>query len=242
MLFESAARLALVEALAPTSSVQGAGNFPTMAAGNVFDSRRVALADFDLSAGKNRVAVISVYSGQSESVRRGDASPVDDRAATVTLELIVELAIRFDAEGGFVDADVANDAEAELKLSTIVAQIRRVIDVAPEGHIFRKVTQGSVIKFASVPDVMPETGLRMARRFVTIEVDIHDDDYAADGGLPEPLATLNSLLPADSYAKSQISELALLFEALPSDPLEGVSVTANGGPDASGQVTFNQGE
>lgn len=240
MLCETAVRLALVEALAPTAAIASDAGFPTLAGKRVLDSRQVALTDLD---GGEETPVIGVFSAEAESIRRGEAAGVDDRAATVSIEVVVELAVKQnDNDGAFADARASNDAEAEMLLSAIVAQIRRTIETAPEGAIFRKVTKGSVIKFSSVPHVLPEIGVRMARRFVSIEVEVRDDCHNADGGLPEPLATLDAALPAGSYAKGQVAAIAAMFGPHTLPALEGVTVSMTGRDDAGGGVEFTEQE
>lgn len=238
MLFETAVRLALIEALAPTAAIANGSGYPTLAGKRVLDSRQVALTDLD---GDGETPVIGVYSAEAESVRRGDASGVTDRAATAGIELVVELAVRANqGDAAFADARPSNDAEGEMLLSAIVAQIRRTIETGPEGAVFRKVTKGAVISFSSMPHVLPEIGVRLARRFVSIDVEVRDDQHDPSGGLPEPLATLDSVLPEGSYAKARLADLAAKFAAQSPAPLEGVTVDVADRDDAAAGVDFDQ--
>jgi len=135
MLFEAAARLALVEALRPTASITANGPWPTVAAGRVYDSRRVSLDDID---GEFSGVVISIYTGEAISERRADLAAADDRDARVVLQLIVEMPVLWgDDQSGaqFADAKAADDPAAELTLAGCVAQIRRTIETGPTGSV-----------------------------------------------------------------------------------------------------------
>lgn len=228
MLFAAAARLALIEALCPTASITSNANFPTIAGKRVLDSRRVEIEDLERDANGDyvRTPVIGVFTANAQSDLRSDSSSYDDRQATVTLEIMAELAILASNDGEqFADAEASTDAEADLLLSALVAQIRRVIEIAPQGEIFRKVTKGAVRRFQSQPDVMPQIGVRFARHFITIEIEIDDDQYDYAGGLPEPLKTLSELLPAGSYAAAQLADLSNKFGQVNTENLAEVSIS-----------------
>jgi hypothetical protein len=220
MLAAAAVRLTAIEALSPT----GAATWPTLAGARVYDSRVVPVS----ALGARPTPVISIYAGAAQSSRRGDASASWDRATTVTLEIIAELAVVMRAEGGatFADAAAENDADAALMLDGLVAQIRRTLELAPEGQIFRKAIKGSIARIEVRPDILPETGLRFARRMISLEVEVRDDAYSEASGLAEPLASAIAALPEGSYAKARLADLATRFSAFTLPDLEEIAVTA----------------
>lgn len=232
MLFSSAMRLAAIESLCPTSAIAGDTAAPTLAGLNVLDSRRPEIGDLDLS--KKYTPVISVYSGEATSTLRGEAAASNDRSATATLEFVAELAEAVDAEEGdaYAEAIVNSDQDARIVLDALVAQIRRTLEFAPAGILFRKLRIGSPIKITCEPHVVPELDLRFSRTFLTMEFIAPDDVYSDDAGLPEPAATLLANLPAGSYSKARLTALADAFAEITRTDLTEITVDPGEGPTA----------
>jgi hypothetical protein len=232
MLFSTALRLAAIECLCPTAAIAGQAAFPTLAGGTVFDSKRPEIGDLDKS--KKYTPVVSIYSGEATSILRGEAAASNDRAATATLEFVAELAEAVPAEGGetYAEAMVTTDQDARVVLDALVAQIRRTLEYAPAGALFRKMRIGSPVKITCEPHVVPELDLRFCRTFVTMEFSVPDDVYADAAGLPEPAATLLASLPAGSYSKARLTALAAAFDQIDRDALTEIRLDPGAGPTA----------
>jgi hypothetical protein len=114
---------------------------------------------------------------------------------------------------------VTTDQDARVVLDALVAQIRRTLEYAPAGALFRKMRIGSPVKITCEPHVVPELDLRFCRTFVTMEFSVPDDVYADAAGLPEPAATLLASLPAGSYSKARLTALAAAFDQIDRDAL-----------------------
>lgn len=232
MLYSTALRLAAIECLCPTAAIAGTVSYPTLAGIGVLDSKRPEIGDLEKS--KKYTPVISIYSGEATSTLRGDAAASNDRAATAILEFVAELAEAVPAEGGeaYAEAMVTTDQDARVVLDALVAQIRRTLEYAPAGSLFRKMRIGSPVKISCEPHVVPELDLRFCRTFVTMEFNAPDDVYSDAAGLPEPAATLLASLPDGSYSKARLTALADAFAAIVRADLTEITVDPGAGPVA----------
>lgn len=232
MLFSTALRLAAIECLCPTSAIAGTTPAPTLAGLNVFDSKRPAIGDLDLS--KPYTPAISIYSGEATSTLRGEAAASNDRAAMATLEFVAELAEAVEGidGGATTDAIATTDPEALIVLDALVAQIRRTLEYAPAGALFRKMRIGSPVEISCEPHAVPELDLRFCRIFMTMKFRAPDDVYADAAGLPEPAATLLANLPDGSYSKARLTALASAFTLIERTQLTEIRLDPGAGPVA----------
>lgn len=224
-------RLAAVEALCPTAAIEAGTGFPTLAGIRVYDSRQIRIDELDTKAW---TPTLALYTPDSSAQQRGDYSGQDDLAATCVLDIIGELAtVTRDSDGEFADAMVAmGDPQARLQLAALMAQVRYRLFIDLAGRSLIKKVMKSVRKMDTQTFGIPELGLRYHRMIMRIEASIRDDDFsAANGSLPEPLASLAAALPEQSYAKSKLDELASAFTLPPLVPLTSIHVTT--GPVSS---------
>ncbi|NTF32308.1 hypothetical protein [Rhizobium skierniewicense] len=213
MLSAEAVRLLTVELLHPTGTPRD-GTFPTLAGPRVFDSRSATLTELDKE--RSYTPILAVYTQKSSSEISGAASGFSDTETSVDLVIIAELAVVADDGGGsgtYVDAMSGSDAECRLVLAALVAQVRRVLQFSAAGAPWRKLVK-QVLQVDEEAHAIPEFGLRFQRIFCTFKLAIGDDDFdMSQPGLPEPLKSVAAGLPAGSYAKAKLEELAFHFAA-----------------------------
>ncbi len=224
MLSAEALRLAAIEVLRPTAAMQTGTGFPTLAREHVLDSRAASLHDLDLSA--PYTPTLALYSPAGRSTRRGPHSDAMDTEAMATLEIVAELSTQIvdNVNGNFADAmEIADtDAKARLVLSALCAQVRYMLEWSPTGAIFRRIAV-RIIGVSEETHAVPQLGLRWSRVFLTYSCEVPDDDFSTSG-LPEPLASFSAVLPAESYAKVKLVELAEAFNPVAPSPLEEIRV------------------
>lgn len=228
MLAAEALRLAAIEVLRPTAAMQTGTGFPTLAKEHVLDSRQVSLQDLDQTA--TYTPTLALYTPAGRSTRRGPHSDVMDTEANATLEIIAELSTQItDADGSYADAlEVADtDAKARLVLAALCAQVRYMLEWSPEGLLFRRLAV-RIIGMSEEAHAVPQIGLRWSRVFMTYTCEVPDDDFSSSG-LPEPLASLAAVLPAESYAKEKLTELAEAFNPSQPVPLAEIRIAAGMG-------------
>lgn len=231
MLAAEAMRLAAVEALRPTPSIAGNGPWPTLAGALVFDSRAVAIDDLGLSGSRKFTPVLSVYTEGVRVERMGDIAPSHYGVATVDLVIEAELAVRdSDDDGPFVDA-AQTDPEGKLMLGALCAQVRKRLVFDPQGIDFRSGLVAAVHSFRIEPASMPQLGLRYLRSTMTFTLQIADDEYGDDAGLPEPIARLLQRLPANSYSRDRLAALAAAFAPIARDQLDDIIIRESEGGD-----------
>ncbi|SCM73380.1 conserved hypothetical protein [uncultured Pleomorphomonas sp.] len=228
MLAAEALRLAAIEVLCPTAALVAGSGFPTLAAEHVFDSRAAALQDLDQTA--TYTPTLALYTPAARSTRRGAHSDVLDTDAAATLEIIAELSTQC-TEGDDTYADALGmadtDAKARLVLAALCAQVRHTLEWSAGGAMFRRLAV-RIIGVSEEAHAVPQIGLRWSRVFMTYSCEVPDDDFSA-GGMPEPLAGLAAALPATSYAKEKLTELAEAFAPSSPVPLEEIRIAAGVG-------------
>lgn len=226
MLSAEALRLVAIEALCPTDVVYNGGVFPTLAAHRVYDSKAAPLEDLDRSSAGG-TPVLSLYTLESDVKPRGSASSAVDNVASAVLEIIAEIAI-VNNDGGEEYADAAEtDPEGRLVLAALCAQVRHCLMFSDLGALWRRIVR-QVEDIDLKTFAVPELGLRYQRVTMRLHCSIRDDEFALDGGLPEPLATVYSRLPEQSYAKEKLASLAEQFQPVNLPRLEGVDLNKNG--------------
>lgn len=219
MLAPDALRLITIETLRPTSAVIAKGGFPTFAGKNVLDSRAVATQDID--SAQAYTPVLSIHTGTSTNTSRGALADLEDFECECVLDIRAELAIAAE-EGGTVYAVpmAATDAEGELVLSALCARVQFLLERSDAGAAWRKIAL-RVISLEEMPFEFPDLGLRYLRRTMRYRVQVPGDLFLmAEGGLPEPMRSIFNALPAQSYAKGKLAELAGYFTAEIAPPLQ----------------------
>ncbi|WP_376704688.1 hypothetical protein RQ479_08055 [Mesorhizobium sp. ISC25] len=205
-------RLAAVESLCPTGAMLAGTALPTLARHRVFDSRRPSVDELD--AGEEYTPVLSLFTRKSESPRRGQGQGSVATNGRTILEVVAELAVSARDEDGspFTDAMIGSDPKARIVLSALCAQVRFVLIQGPTGTLFRQV----VMAVQSIDEegfAVPELGLRWQRTTMLFDCQIPDDDFSGGAGLPQPAARIAALLPANSYAKATLDNMAAQFAA-----------------------------
>ncbi|MBB3965948.1 hypothetical protein [Rhizobium metallidurans] len=219
MLAPDALRLITIETLRPTSAVLAKGGFPTFAGKNVLDSRAVSTQDIDHT--QAYTPVLSVHTGTSTNTSRGALADLEDFECECVLDIRAELAIAAE-EGGTVYAVpmAATDAEGELVLSALCAQVQFLLERSERGVAWRRIAP-RVISLEEMPFEFPDLGLRYLRRTMRYRLQVPGDLFlASEGGLPEPMRSIFEALPEQSYAKAKLAELAGYFTAETAPPLE----------------------
>ncbi|WP_313194606.1 hypothetical protein [Shinella zoogloeoides] len=233
MLSATAVRLAAIEVLCPTASRKSGSGFPTMAQHRVFDSRQVAFQDLDHASAFTPILVL--HTTESSAALRGAASGSDDRDASTLLDIVAEIAVAGDDPA---DAEVyvrsEDDPQARLVLEALTAQVRYLLEHAPSGRLFRryaKTISAVEVKTYGSPDL----GVRFLRNTIRLRIDVRDDDFdVPSGSLPEPCRSLHAELPAGSYAKAKLDELAAFFAMQPLPVLASTTITTDLGVTAEG--------
>lgn len=221
MLSAEAARLAAIEVLCPTSVLAAAGPFPTLAGDRIFDSRLVGIDDLDADA--KFTPCLALFTAEASSAPRGEIAAVDDASAESVLEIVAELAVASRDEAGapFADAMPADDWDARLVLAALCGQVRRLLMYDERGRLFRRFVR-RVVRWEEETFAIPQLGARWHRVTMRLTLSLPDDEFADTAGLPEPLATLAGLLPADSPAAVKLATLAVHFKAVSRTPLAGI--------------------
>lgn len=239
MLARAALRLAAIEALAPTAAILSGVGFPTLAQHRVFDSRAISSAE--LEAGATFTPSLSVYTEDARIERRGNAATSAHGNARCDLVVIAELAeVARDAQGAEIreasgnlaaDAVINGDPGMLLILEALTAQVRATLVRAPAGVAFRRVMKAAQEVRIEAAN-LPQYGVRFMRNVITFTFEIADDQFTDAAGLPEPLRSVAAELPAQSYAKQRLAQLAAAFAATTRDALEAIdlTVTANDAP------------
>ncbi|OLP56821.1 hypothetical protein BJF92_12175 [Rhizobium rhizosphaerae] len=213
MLSAEAVRLLAVETLLPTASLPD-GPFPTMARGRVLDSRPAAIADLDRAA--PYTPVVSLYTPESGARLRGPHAPAGDTEADCILDVVCELAVvASDPQSGapdYVAAMAETDPTARLVLAALAAQVRHLLERSAAGGPWRRIVR-QVREIEIKTYGVPEYGLRWHGMVLRFHLSIPDDDFDLAGGLPQPLRQIAEALPAGSYAKAKLAELADAFAA-----------------------------
>lgn len=231
MLSSEALRLTAVEALCPTAAAISGEGFPTLAKARVFDSRAAALEDLDRDAPEGYTPVLSLYTPEAGFSLRGPAAAVDDTIADAALDVVAELAVAVDdGDGMIADAVAATDPQARIILAALCSQVRYVLQYSESGALWRYIVRD--VRYEEQTFAVPELGLRWQRVRMRFHCGICDDDFSVPG-LPEPLATVYSRLPVNSYAKATLAALVAHFQQVPPPSLEKLTIsTGQGWPTA----------
>ncbi|HXV31862.1 MAG TPA: hypothetical protein VD840_16170 [Sinorhizobium sp.] len=228
MLAAEAVRLAAIEILCPTAAVEAETGFPTLAGYRVYDSREVALQDLDRE--KAYTPVLALHTVESGVALRGEASPAGDVAADAVMDVIAELAVvAGDEDGQFADAApmAETDPSARLVLAALCAQVRMLLERSVSGGEWRRLVK-RISRVDMQTFAVPEIGARWQRVTMRFHLAIRDDDFDMEGGgLPEPVRSLYEALPAGSYARGKLAELAAAFNGETLPPLEAVKITTS---------------
>lgn len=234
MFSAEAARLAAIEVLSPTAANVAGSGFPTLAGHNVFDSRAAPLNAIDRT--RDFTPVCALYTTEAHAVARGEAADLDDHEARCVLEIVAELAaVSQDDQGEFADAIAEADPKARMTLAAFVAQIRWLLLHADAGELFRSL----VVRVERVEEeahAVPQFGLRFQRVFLRFHLVVPQDRFSDAGGLPEPARSLASRLPAQSYAKAMLDQLAAEFAGQVRTSLEAITIAPAEGEEPIASV------
>lgn len=231
MLVAEIVRLAAIEVLCPTASINSNSDFPTLAGKNVLDSRELDISELDNE--EPFTPVLALYTGNVDSENRSGDAGGDDFDNTCILEVVGELVViqrDEEADENFVDAMAGSDPAAKMTLAAMMTQVRHLLETSPSGQIFRQFVR-SVNKYEAEPFAVPNLGLRWQRITGRFTVSIGSDCLDAATGQPDVLRDLVTLLPAGSYALSQASKLLDQFNAPVNTPLETPDVMQGETPD-----------
>lgn len=240
MLSAEALRLAAIEVLCPTAALLAGNGYPTLAGKRVFDSRAAQIDDVDDVA--PYTPVLSLYTRSSEAVLAGAVTDASDTQAEAILEIVGELAVIVKDEGeAYADALAGSDPEARLVLAAMMAQARSQLEFSSSGGLFRRMRLAT--RRVDIETMaLPEYGLRWHRMFMRMHCQVPDDEFdMVAGGLPQPLAALAAALPAQSYAKGKLTELAARFAGEARTPLDMVTLTEPGSDEPRSSVAIPQG-
>lgn len=228
MLAPEALRLVTIEVLRPTAAVEADDGYPTVARGHVYDSREIPVQDIDRD--RRYTPVISVHSNEARITPRGEASSLTDVQHQAVLDIVVELAIVSSDEGGeFVDCIAGTDPEAKLVLGALCSKIRFLLERSQDGAMpayWRRLVK-RVVSLEAIPFAVPDIGIRFQRVTLRYTVELMADVYdLSEDGLPQPLRGVYEALPAGSYARRKLAELAGYFKAEdPPGAIEGIVAT-----------------
>ena len=206
------ARLAAIEALAPTDALLAETNFPTLAGRLVFDSRSPNVDE----VGGKQVPTLALFTRSAASPRRGDGAGSVSRFGRTIIEIVAEISVvDHDEHGDFVDALTSGpDPQARIKLAALCAQVRYTLLQGPTGHVFRKAVM-AVDGIDMEAFAIPELGLRYHRNTLRYDCQIPDDQWGEAGGLPEPAASIMAMFHDQSPARRTLQELAASFRGEP---------------------------
>lgn len=211
MLSVEAVRLAAVEVLNPYAANVAGDGFPTLAGRHVFDSRSAALDEIDRD--RAYTPVLSIYSAEAERKLRGAGADWNDADLSAVLEIVAELAVvAHEDNEDYVDAVAGDDPDARLVLAALCGQVESILMTSEAGYLFRRFCI-SVDRIELVPFAVANLGLRWQRTLMRVHCTVPADDYTDAGGLPPKIAALHAALPAGSYAKTRLGNLADAFAA-----------------------------
>lgn len=244
----SLARTAL--RLATVNALHGA----TIAEGRVYDSRvdDFSPENYPDDARPTVIILTDEDAGEALSVQNGGApfrrmiNLVMEFAMVQTFELPIE-------QGGteFVPGYPATDAEHEASLDILEFQIKRRLsyDLGVQSVLWRTVAL-KVHKYDCHRQVLDETGVKIAARVLTWQVEVTDDQIsiytvpkqALPTGLdvlPEPLLKVAKSLPPGN-GLDLCNAIAKALAPLTVGELKGMDVTTDGtAPDSSHDLSHN---
>jgi hypothetical protein len=199
MLTAEAARIAALEVLCPTAALAGDASYPTIAGYRVFDSRAAAVADLDRNA--KFTPVLALYTPDARSALRGPGSAQNDTDAVAGLEIVAELAVSVSENGeDFADALAGDDWEARLVLAALCAQVRWALVYSENGVLFRRIVR-QVRSVSEDTFAIPQIGARWHRVTMRFDLELPDDEFSDQPGLPPAVARLVSALPDAAPAR-----------------------------------------
>lgn len=222
MLTAEAARLAAIEILCPTASIQQGSGFPTLAGINVLDSREIKINE--LEQDKPYTPVLALFTTGAGQQNRGDIAAGIEFDTTCTLEVVGELAVSTGDEedpnaAPVADALAGDDPEARLVLAAMMSQVKFLLEEALESRFFRRFIR-SILQVEEEWFAVPQLGLRWQRVTHRYTLAIGDDHFDFETGKPKALADLISELPEQSYAREKLQQLFDHFQPQVQIPLE----------------------
>ncbi len=237
MLAPEAWRLITVEVLRPTASLTS-GVFPTVAGRLVYDSREIAVQD--ISTERPYTPVLALHSSTAALKPRGEPAALDDLEHEAVLDIVAELAVvAGDEAGAYADALAGTDPNARLVLAALCSKVRFLLERSSSGAPWRKLVK-RIVSVEAIPFAIPDLGWRYQRTTLRYTVELAADVFnVEEGGLPEPIRSVFNSLPAESYAKAKLAELAGYFSAESVEKLEEIAGSVSGPGGVTVQVGRN---
>ena len=236
MLARTFLRLCTLEAVRPSAQLnETLPQWPTMAAGYVFDSRLDPIEDI---AADERRPIIVVYTEDDQQDKISQAGPVFYQSAVdLIFEISVIAAERIEADDGgsaFVAGTAYTDAELEASLDALENQIWHALHFGPSGALFRQMAKLPMRHWHSMPQRSSEEGFRLAMRTIKTRVDVKEICYQAMptapptgfDRLPPALRSIAAALDGSTYLATIAAGVAGAAPVMPVRvPLDSVAGT-----------------
>lgn len=237
--------------LATLNALRGA----TIADVRVYDSRVDDFSPENFPADARPTIILLTDEEEGPALSEQNGGPPFRRMIDLVIEMgMVQTFELPEDEGGpvIVPGYPTTDAEHESQLDLLEFQVKRrlMYDLSSESALWRKVAL-QVTKYDCHRQVMDETGVKIAARVLTWQVEVSDDQIevyrpaqqAVPTGLdvlPEPLRSVAKALPPGSGLDICNTIAAAISPPLTAGPLKGLNVTtdntATGVDDASHKI------
>ena len=214
-LARTALRLAVVNAL------QADATIAAICADRVFDSR---IDDLDA---KEPIPVIVIYTEDEngDELSHNNGGPPFRSTVDLVFEISMKATVPSDDDA---PADISlpeTDRELEIALDLLEQRAIEAVTIAdtPQSALIRNFVTRRVRKVRSFRYVVPDTGVKLATRFITLTTELKDyqsdDPTVALSGpfaaLPEPLRSVCVALPTDSSGYASGLAIAAKLTAPP---------------------------
>lgn len=250
-LARTALRLAAIAALKGANSKTG----PTIAHNRVYDSRITDFSPETYPDDARPTVIVLTDEDQGEGLSHQNGGPPFRRHISLVLEFAMVQGFDVPVEEGgtaFVPGYPATDREHEASLDFLEFQIirRLAYDLSPMSALFRSFTR--IWKYDCHRQVMDDSGVKIAARVLTWQVEVSDDQVkiyntaedqpAGYDILPYPLSAVAKALPAGPE-RTLCDELLAYLQPITAEPLEGMDITTDnistGEDDASHKIDGN---
>jgi hypothetical protein len=230
-LARTALRFAALAALKGGSPSAG----PTIAANRVYDSRISDFSPETFPGDAKPTIILLTDEDEGDALSDQNGGPPFHRMINLVIEFAMVQGFDVAVEGSetpeFVPGYPSTDAEHEMSLDLLEFQITRRLayDLDPLCALFRKFTR--VRKHDCHRQVLDETGVKIAARVLTWQIEVNDDqvkvyrpNQTQPTGydiLPEPLRTVALALPAGNE-KTLCDAMVAALTPLPAVVLSGM--------------------
>jgi hypothetical protein len=234
-LARTALRFAALAALKGGSPSAG----PTIAANRVYDSRISDFSPETFPGDAKPTIILLTDEDEGDALSDQNGGPPFRRHINLVIEFAMvqgfDVAVEGSEASEFVPGYPSTDAEHEMSLDLLEFQITRRLayDLDPLCALFRSFTR--VWKHDCHRQVLDETGVKIAARVLTWQIEVTDDQvqiYRTNKPqptgydvLPAPLSTVAKALPAGNE-KTLCDALVAALSPLEATPLEGFDIDA----------------